>query len=569
MSSYSFANEKPDFFDSQESSRYNTDDIPYQTEHDNRFDDEPILTVKQFDLSSITDMPDYDIRNSDLVEIANASIKDHKGRFTIHRLNRLTENLNQYFREKGLLLARTYIPEQNINNRTVKVAFVDGEIDEITTTTTVTSKTVSELYKHATLIRPFVRLINSPSYKAELESAMIQLASYPGLETETRFTPGDSKGTTKVNIKVKKEKKFDPYINFDNYGSEYTGNYRIKVGSDINNITGHADKLSLGLMATIDPTNSYYADLGYSLPFTANFDRDGNWNWLNPVFKHGFTFDTGLQQNTYSIGHDLEKLKIKGEATTFFYRLSKPFILNGQQKFNTSLRLDLKRAKSKQKSVTFAEDKLTVLSLNNAFSFTDNLYNRASSTVSFNIEQGLETTLGSMKNDDKNSRLGKDGKYAAADFLKMKLEFNRIQEADSYQIFSKISYQHTDNMLVPLEQIALGGPFGVRGYTSSDYNADTAFQTTVEIVGKSYAEKLSLPIDQLTAALFVDYAIGWRNNALANEEDNTHLLAAGWYADFIKEKKFQTRMQMGFPLSKTKPTNGNNVQFYLSMQRRF
>jgi hypothetical protein len=46
-------------------------------------------------------------------------------------------------------------------------------------------------------------------------------------------------------------------------------------------------------------------------------------------------------------------------------------------------------------------------------------------------------------------------------------------------------------------------------------------------------------------------------------------LAAGWYADFIKEKKFQTRLQMGLPLSKAKPTNGNNIQFYLSMQRRF
>jgi hemolysin activation/secretion protein len=122
---------------------------------------------------------------------------------------------------------------------------------------------------------------------------------------------------------------------------------------------------------------------------------------------------------------------------------------------------------------------------------------------------------------------------------------------------------------VPLEQVTLGGPFGVRGYTSSDYNADKAFQTTLEIAGKSYAEKLSLPIDQLTAALFLDYAIGWRNDALANEVDSAHLFAVGWYADFIKEEKFQTRMQMGFPLSKIKPVNGNSVQLYLSMQRRF
>jgi hemolysin activation/secretion protein len=174
-----------------------------------------------------------------------------------------------------------------------------------------------------------------------------------------------------------------------------------------------------------------------------------------------------------------------------------------------------------------------------------------------------------MENGDINSRQGQDTGYSPADFTKYKLEFSRLQEVDSYQIFAKVSYQHSDDLLVPLEQITLGGPFGVRGYTSADNNADTAFQTTIEIVGKSYAEKLSLPIDQLTAALFLDYGIGWRNDALANEVDSEHLLAVGWYADFVKEEKFQTRMQMGLPLSKTKPANGNSVQFYISMQRRF
>jgi hemolysin activation/secretion protein len=569
MSSYSFAKDEKNFFDSQEASRYDTEQLPYQTEHDNRFDDEPIISVSAFNLSSLPDMPEYEILNSELEAIAKESIKENKGRFTIDRLNRLTTNLTQYYRDKGLLLARTYIPEQNISKQTVQIDFVDGTIDEITTTTTEKTKTVSELYKHDILARPFLSLVNSPSYRPELEAAIIRLSSYPGMNAETRFTPGDSPGTTKLNIKVKREKKFDGYLNFDNFGSEYTGNYRIKIGGDINNISGNADQLSLGLMATIDPTNSYYGNLNYQIPIEASFDKNGTWSWLNPLFKYGFTFDTGIQQNTYSIGRELEDLKIKGEATTFYYRLNKPFILNSQNRFTTSLRLDLKKASSKQKSITLTEDKLTTITLSNTYSFSDYLYNRASSSILLDIQQGLDATLGSMDNGDINSRLGQETGYAPADFLKYKLEFSRLQEIDSYQLFAKFSYQHSDDLLVPLEQVTLGGPFGVRGYTSSDYNADKAFQTTLEIAGKSYAEKLSLPIDQLTAALFLDYAIGWRNDALANEVDSAHLFAVGWYADFIKEEKFQTRMQMGFPLSKIKPVNGNSVQLYLSMQRRF
>jgi hemolysin activation/secretion protein len=569
MTTHSFAEDEVDFFDNKESSRYNTEQLPYQTEHDNRFDDEPILSVKKFNLSSLPDMPLYGVLNSDLESIVEESIEDNKGRFTIDRLNRLTTNLTQYYRDKGLLLARTYIPEQNIKNKTVNIAFVDGTIDEVTTTTIETTKTVSELYKHDILTRPFLDLVESPSYRPELESAIIRLSNYPGMKAETRFTPGDRPGTTKLNIKIKHEKKFDGYLNFDNFGSEYTGNYRVKIGGDINNISGNADQLTLGLMATIDPTNSFYGNINYQVPINASFNNDGSWSWLNPVFKNGFTFDTGVQQNTYSIGRELEDLKIKGEATTFYYRLNKPFILNSQNQFTTSLRLDLKKATSKQKNITLTEDKLTTLSLANVYTFTDYLYNRASSSILLDIQQGLDATLGSMENGDINSRQGQDTGYAPADFTKYKLEFSRLQEVDSYQIFAKVSYQHSDDLLVPLEQITLGGPFGVRGYTSADYNADTAFQTTIEIVGKSYAEKLSLPIDQLTAALFLDYGIGWRNDALANEVDSEHLLAVGWYADFVKEEKFQTRMQMGLPLSKTKPANGNSVQFYISMQRRF
>lgn len=569
IATHSYAKDEADFFDSKESSRYNTDRLPYQTDHNNRFDDEPILTVKTFDLSSLPDMPEYHILNSDLAAIAEESIKDHKGRFTIDRLNRLTTNLTRYYRDKGLLLARTYIPQQNINKQTVQVGFVDGTIDEVTTTTIETTKTVTELYTHDILARPFLRLVDSPSYRPDLESAIIRLSNYPGMKAETRFTPGDRPGTTKLNIKVKREKKVDGYFNFDNFGSEYTGKYRVKIGADINNISGNADQLTFGVMATIDPTNSFYGNANYQIPINPNFDEDGHWSWLNPVFKNGLTFDTGIHQNTYSIGRELEDLEIKGEATTAYYRLSKPFILNSQNQFTTSLRLDLKEASSKQKNITLTEDKITTLSLSNLYTFTDYFYSRANSSVSLDIQQGLSATLGSMENGEVNSRQGQETGYAPADFLKYTLAFNRLQDLDSYQIFTKLSYQYTDDLLLALEQSTLGGPFGVRGYTSADYNADESFQTTIEIIGKSYAEKFSLPIDKLTAALFLDYAIGWRNDVLANEVDSAHLFALGWYADFIKKDVFQSRIQMGLPLSKAKPSNGSSIQFLISMQRRF
>lgn len=564
----SFAESTHNYFDNVESSRYNKD-LPKYKDNNNRFDDEPIITIKSFDLTDLQGLSNYNIQAKELEDICLKSLKDNNNRYSIDRLNRLTKSLTKHFRDQGLLLARVYIPEQNIKNNIVKFSMVKGIIEDVRSSQLETTKNTSDLYHESTLSRPFRALTDKPSYRADLESAMIRLGSYPGLKTETQFMPGSTQGNTQLNIQVTEQNKFNGFLTFDNFGSEYTGSYRVQAKGYINNFTGNADQLSIGLLTTLNPTNSYYGSLGYEIPIEVFIKDSSMWSFLNPFFYNGYLFSTGMEQNTYSIGKELESLNIKGEASTYFYALSKPWLLNSKNKIRSQIRLDLKTARSQQNGKVIDKDKLTVISLNNSYSFVDYLFDRANTAFHFDIHQGLETTLGSMSNDDENSRLGENTGYAPANFTKYNFEFSRLQQVDSFQLLTKFNYQHSDDTLIALEQIALGGPYAVRGYTSADYSADTAFQTTIELVGQSYAEKLSLPIDNLTAAVFLDYAIGWRNDALANEVDSSHLLAVGWYADFIKEEKFQTRMQMGFPLSKDKPVNGNSVQFFLSAQRRF
>jgi hemolysin activation/secretion protein len=564
-----YAESSVDFFDSKDSSRYNLDQKPTDNKHNNRFDNQPIITIKSFDLSSFPDLNEYEIDQADLQKICSDSLKDNNNRYTIDRLNQLTNALTNHLRKKGLVLARAYIPEQNIANETVRISVIEGIIQTINSTQLIKTKNSTELYHNDTLIRPFRGLIDKASFRPELESSMIRLSQYPGLKTQTQFQPGSESGKTILNIKVIDQKKFEGYLTFDNFGSEYTGAYRVLASGKVNNITGNADQLTLGFMATLDPTNSYFGSFDYTLPLESHIASDSFFSFINPIFHHGLLLQLGVQQNSYAIGQELEALNIKGEATTIYYSLKKPWLRNNSVQFDSSLKLDLKKAVSKQNGNILAEDKLTVFNLNNTLKFSDHFYDTASNTITLNLHKGLESTLGSMSNDDSNSRINQNLEYAPPDFTKFTFGFSRLQQIDSFQVLAKLNYQHSDDALLALEQVALGGPYAVRGYTSADYTADSAFQTTIELIGKSYAEKLSLPIDHLTAAVFVDYAIGWRNDALANETDSSHLFAVGWYAEFVKQEKFQTRLQMGFPLSDTDPVNGNSIQFYLSAQRRF
>jgi hemolysin activation/secretion protein len=564
-----YAEPNVNFFDSNDSSRYNTGNREADNKNNNRFDNQPIISIQTFDLSAFPNLTEYKIDPDNLLKICTDSLKDNNNRYTIDRLNQLTNTLTNHLRKQGLILARVYIPEQNIANETVRLELAEGIIQSITSTQLTKIKNSSDLYHNDTLTRPFRGLVSHASFRPELESSMIRLSQYPGLKTQTQFQPGTASGKTKLNIKVIEQKKIEGSLSFDNFGSEYTGAYRTQVTGKLNNITGNADKLTLGLMATIDPTNSYFGSFDYTLPLEAKFSSDSYFSFINPAFNHGLLLQLGLQQNTYAIGKELEALNIKGEATTSYYSIKKPWLLNNSIQFDSSVQLDLKTATSKQNGNLLSEDKLTVININNTFKFNDRLFDAASNAISFNIHKGLESSLGAMSKGDPNSRVGQSSNYAPPDFTKYNFGLTRLQQIDSFQLLAKFNYQHTDDALLALEQVALGGPYAVRGYTSADYTADSAFQTTVELIGKSYAEKLSLPIDNLTAAVFIDYAIGWRNDALANETDSSHLFAIGWYAEFVKEEKFQTRLQMGFPLSEAEPVNGNSVQFYLSAQRRF
>jgi hemolysin activation/secretion protein len=383
-----YAQPDVDFFDSKDSSRYNIDNSNTNSNQNNRFDNQPIISIKAFILSEFPDLTQYRINHDDLLNICNDSLENNENRYTIDRLNQLTNKLTRFLRKQGLILARVYIPEQNIINQTVRLELTEGIIQTISSTQLVKTKNSSDIYHNDTLTRPFKKLLNNASFRPDLESSMIRLSKYPGLQTQTQFQPGSEPGKTQLNIKVIKQNKFEGYLTFDNFGSEYTGAYRALATGKINNITGNADRLTIGLMATLDPTNSYYGSFDYTLPIESSISKDSFFSFINPAFNHGLLFQLGVQQNTYAIGQELEALNIKGEATTNYYSIKKPWILNNSIQFDSSLQLDLKKAVSKQNGNLIAEDKLTVINFMNSLKFNDRLLDAASNTITFNIHKG-------------------------------------------------------------------------------------------------------------------------------------------------------------------------------------
>ena len=532
------------------------------TQSSNRDGDNPIITVKYFDISKLTDLSEYNIYQSDLEEIIKKDQKENRNRYTVDRLENLANNLSLYYKKNGLILAKVFFPPQNIKKRSLYVDIVMGEIEKV-------SSKKSEYYSEERLVRPFKDILNKPAYIPSLESSLIELNKYPGISLDTHFKEGSSVGKTQIDIRIKDEKVSDFNFSFDNYGSEYTGSMRGMLRANFYNLADQADQLNFNVLATINPANSLYFGTSYRFkiePYTGS-------PLLNSFFRYGLNATLGYQQTKYEAGGDIKAINYEGKANSLYLRLDKDFILRNSYKFNSAIMLSRKIAQTSQMGNSNPDDRLSIFNWSNQLTWNDNVISPSATLIKLDYHQGLPGFAGALENDDPDiSRRGKDGNtyfYAPMDYKRYNLLISRNQGVGPYRFITKINSQHTDNLLLPSELSNLGGSGAVRGYSNSDFSGDRTSVVTVELLGISSARKFSIPISELKLAGFIDYGIGERLYPLGDEDKRAEMISVGGYAQFVKEGKFSSKMELAVPLKEVGDSKKNGLEVLFNFERGF
>jgi hemolysin activation/secretion protein len=555
---FSFAENTDKYFKSDDSTLFKN----INTQSSNRDGDNPIITVKYFDISKLKDLSEYNIYQSDLEEIIKKDQKENRNRYTVDRLENLANNLSLYYKKNGLILAKVFFPPQNIKKRSLYVDIVMGEIEKV-------SSKKSEYYSEKRLVRPFRDILNKPAYIPSLESSLIELNKYPGISLDTHFKEGSSIGKTQIDIRIKDEKVSDFNFSFDNYGSEYTGSMRGMLRANFYNLADQADQLNFNVLATINPSNSIYFGTSYRFkiePYTGS-------PLLNSFFRYGLNATLGYQQTKYEAGGDIKAINYEGKANSLYLRLDKDFILRNSYKFNSAIMLSRKIAQTSQMGNSNPDDRLSIFNWSNQVTWNDNVISPSATLIKLDYHQGLPGFAGALENDDPNiSRRGKDGNTyfsAPMNYKRYNLLISRNQGVGPYRFITKINSQHTDNLLLPSELSNLGGSGAVRGYSNSDFSGDRTSIITVELVGISSARKFSIPISELKLAGFIDYGIGERLYPLGDEDKRAEMISLGGYAQFVKEGKFSSKMELAVPLKEVGDSKKNGLEVLFNFERGF
>lgn len=513
----------------------------------------PRIRVTRFELQDARDLPRHDIQLTEVRDLLDQALKEQQADgFTIGELEAVANRVTNYYRQRGLILAKAVLPVQTVNDGIVTLQVIEGHLGQVLAEG-------NGLYSTRTLARPFHDLLGEPVSQQEAESALLTLTDYPGLAVFGTFQPGKRVGEADLLLRVPNEDRFSGNLRVDNQGSDTTGVYRTRAQLHWNNPTDHADRLSLTLQQSAQPANNFYGGLDYLQI------RDGFWQ------GGGFA-----RSNRFTVGGDFADQELSGSSEQFGLYVKQVWRRSREGNFSTQQELASKFSSTERFGSPANEDKLTVLKLSMNYDSVDTRYSGLN-YAGLEFSQGFNGLLGAMGDSDsaraleqgrRPSRLSGERTasnqniYAEGAFSKLLAFYSRLQNiTGSSSVLFRTELQVSNDLLVPMEQYAVGGPDHLRGYDSSYTLYDTGGLLSLEYILQAPGlGDTQAPFggfgggwrwrDLLQVSIFYDHAMGRKNQPLPNEpRGNYQLSDVGVGARFNIPNKLTSRIQLAFPLT--------------------
>jgi hemolysin activation/secretion protein len=538
--------------------------IPRVAERPLTAEESPRIKVSAFELAGAVAHPSVGLALADVQRILDEAVKAQpETGYTIADLEGVSDKVTEFYRSKGLVVAKAFIPAQDVRDGKVKVQVLEGKLSAIVVEG-------NKNYTAKTLLRPFEDLLGAPVAKDQIESALLTLTNYPGLSAFGVLGAGQDVGTTKLALRVQKEDRVDFDVGLDNAGSHLSGENRATFSTNINNVFGQADRLRAYALYGFDTSDStasgLYGGFQYELPVGDSRD---------------FLYIGGAT-NSYDIGNvseDFAESEPAGDAFEAAAGYRHAFAPSRVWSGNLGAELQWKTSTFESDGIDLYEDTLTVLKTSFDMSYVDQRF-RGVNQLAVAYAHGFDDLLGSLGEYDPTpggaSREGATGK-----FDKMILNFSRLQRlTKGSSLLFNVRGQYTADPLVSLEQISLTGPDAVRAFrvteragTGDFQNSDSALADTGMVATLEWMFAFPGTSDKpafgnrtwgqvLQFSLFADYGHGELNDIESSTVDK-EFDAGGWggAVQFNVPDKVFMRVDVAKPFTNDNP-DSEDVQYY-------
>lgn len=454
------------------------------------------VAVSGFRVEGVDDHKDAGITLVSIQALADAQFHKLGGggaqpvQLGFDQLQSVADAITNRYRKAGFILATAFLPAQTVGgDHVVYIQVLEGKIGRIIVKG-------NKRYRAGVIAAPAEKLRGQALQNNAVVTALLYDRDLPGVSVTSTFQPGEQTGDTDLIMVAREAPR--PYtitLGTNNYGTAETGRYRAEAGITWNSPLGIGDSLDAKVDYAMDPSQNVYGSLTYTIP---------------TVVEPGLGAEFGATRSELQINSGaFAKLNVKGPSSSYFGGADWKFVNTDDLKMIGSLHLIREESKLEMGGFNFAlsDERFELAELGFGLQHIDKRFNGV---------DVLQVSVRKSINDDSAvpDLVSPDH---SRNFHSERIAYTRMQFLTKTQrLYFKFNGQYTDDVLVPLEQFAIGGPDSVRAYPIADalsargyyasleYHVDApGFSSVVSpFHGRPWRELLELET-------FLDYARGY------------------------------------------------------------
>lgn len=489
-----------------------------------------LIPVRELRISGATIFP---------INVLHALVAEAEGReLSFIELQGLALRLTQHYREHGYLLARAYLPPQEIRDGVVEIAVLEGHVEAVLT------EDAAGLPPHLQRALMSALTPGRPLQRAALERTVLLYDTLPGIAAGARLRAGDTAGGTVVVMESREAQPWSAEAALDNHGDRYTGEHQAALRLDWNNLAG-GDQLGLSLQGTGE--GRAYGRLAYDFPLA------GLWRGT-----------AAASSTRYELGEEFRRLDADGRAHAASLEARYPLLLRPTLRLHASMAAEHMRLLDRIRFTATERDKsLNAARLGLSLQATDRW--RGLSALSLQLVAGELDLHDADEAAQDATTVG-----SAGGFGKLTLAGERRQALPlQLQLRATASLQQAFGNLASVQKFAIGGAQGVRAYPSGEAQGDDGRLLTLEL-------QRALPLAMKAAPLaivFADYGRVRFNHRLWDgfRGDTTReLAAAGLGLEWQGARGLGLSAYQAWPLTDTPVQSepDSNHRFWLQLRWR-
>ncbi len=375
------------------------------------------------------------------------------------QMQALAARVTSRLQAKGYLLARAYLPRQDLSGGELQITVVPGRLQDGPGRLGLTGGNAALQARLRAIAE--ANLPEGPARAEDLERALLLMRDVPGITVRSALARGDQPGTSRIDAQVEEQRAWGVSASLDNFANRYTGQARATVRGVLNRPLEREDQAFVSLSKTRD-TSQAAASYAWALS------------------PKGLRANVNASYLRYSVGLELAPLELRGTARSLGAGLSFP--LQRARESNVWLNLDAEDRRLDDDALGVSLHRRRVDRVNVGFSA--NAWDERFGGGQTDWGLGVATGQVSLDRNPDDARADAVGASTQGSFTKLNWHLGRNQSLpglSGWSVFASANGQLSTDNLDSSEKFILGGPAGVRAYAVGEASGDSGWLASLEV----------------------------------------------------------------------------------------